>query len=69
MKIDIDYRAENGRHGPRRVEPYSLRRTRAGNLLLFVVNDRGLLRGYRADHIAGVKLTNETFRPRFLVEF
>jgi len=69
LKIDIDYRAEDGRRGPRRVEPYSLRRTKDGNLLLFVINDRGQLRGYRADRIAGVKATNETFRARRLVEF
>lgn len=69
LRIDIDYRAEDGRRGSRRVEPYSLRRTKDGNLLLFVVNDRGLLRGYRVDRIAGVKPTIETFRARFLVEF
>lgn len=69
LKVDIDYRAEDGRWGPRRVEPYSLRRTKDGNILLFVVNDRGQLRGYRIDRIAGVRPTEETFRPRFLVEF
>jgi predicted nucleotidyltransferase component of viral defense system len=69
LKVDIDYRAEDGRRGPRRVEPYSLRRTKDGSLLLFVVNDRGLLRGYRADRIAGVRPTDETFHARFLVEF
>ena len=47
LKIDIDYRAEDGRWGTRRVEPYSLRRTPQGNLILFVVNDRGQLRSYR----------------------
>ncbi len=69
LKVDIDYRAEDGRQGPRRVEPYSVRRTRDGNLILFVVNDRGQLRGYRVDRIAGVRPTNETFQPSFLVEF
>ena len=69
LKIDLDYRAEDGRWGPRRVEPYSLRRTRDGNLLLFVVNDRGQLRGYRADRIIGARPTDETFTPRYLVEF
>ncbi len=69
LKVDIDYRAEDGRWGPRRVEPYSLRLTRDGNLLLFVVNDYGQLRGYRVDRIAGVRPTEETFVPRFLVEF
>ncbi len=69
LKVEIDYRAEDGRQGPRRVEPYSLRQTRDGNLILFVVNDRNQLRGYRVDRIAGVRPTGETFQPRFLVEF
>jgi predicted nucleotidyltransferase component of viral defense system len=69
LKVDIDYRAEDGRQGPRRVEPYSVRRTRDGNLILFVVNDRNQLRGYRVDRIAGARPTGETFQPRFLVEF
>ncbi len=69
LKVDIDYRAEEGRQGARRVEPYSLRRTKDGNLLLFVVNDLGELRGYRADRIAGVRPTEETFTARYMVEF
>ncbi len=69
LKVDIDYRAADGRQGPRRVEPYSLRRTLDGNLLLLVVNDRDELRAYRVDRIAGVRPTGETFQPRFLVEF
>jgi len=69
MKVDIDYRAEQGRHGPRRVEPYSLRRTRDGNLVLFVVNDYGELRSYRVDRIAGIRPTTISFTPKFQVEF
>lgn len=69
LKVDIDYRAADGRWGPRRVEPYSLRMTRDGNLLLFVVNDRGQLRAYRVDRIVGARPTDETFQPSFLVEF
>jgi hypothetical protein len=69
LKVDLDYRAADGRWGPRRVEPYSLRQTRDGNLLLFVVNDRGQLRGYRVDRIAGARPTDESFQPRFLVGF
>lgn len=69
MKVEIDYRAEEGRRGPRTVEPYSLRRTQDGNLLLFVVNDRGQLRAYRVDRIAAVRPTDESFDPKFLVEF
>lgn len=69
LKVEIDYRAEQGRRGPRVVEPYSLRRSRDGNLLLMVVNDRGLIRSYRVDRVAGVRVTDQPFRPRYLVEF
>jgi predicted nucleotidyltransferase component of viral defense system len=69
LKIVIDYRAEQGRRGPRVVEPYAFRRSRAGALLLFVRNDRGLVRSYRVDRIAGVSVEPETFEPRFRVEF
>ena len=69
LKVEIDYRAEDGRWGPRVVAPYSLRRTQDGNLLLFVVNDRGQLRGYRVDRIAAVAGTREPFVPLFYVEF
>ena len=69
LKVDIDYRAEQGRWGPRVVEPYSLRRTKGGRLVLFVVNDRGLLRCYGVDRIARVRVTREPFLPRYVVEF
>jgi predicted nucleotidyltransferase component of viral defense system len=69
LKVEVDYRAENGRHGPRRVEPYSLRRTQGGDLVLFVVNDRGQLRSYRVDRIARIRPTAETFTPTYQVEF
>lgn len=69
LLIEIDYRAEDGRRGPRVVEPYAFRMTRDGNLLLFVRNDRGQLRSYRVDRIAGVRVLDRTFQPRYFVEF
>ena len=69
LLVDVDYRAERGRQGPRRVEPYSLRRTREGNLVLFVVNDYGRLRSYRVEKIAAIRPTAVSFIPRFRVEF
>ena len=69
LKVRLDYRAESGRRGPRVVEPYSLRRTKDGDLLLYVVNDRGEPRSYRVDRIATAEATNETFTPRYQVEF
>lgn len=68
LKVDIDYLAANGRSGPRRVEPYSLRRTAEGNRVLFVVNDIGELRSYRVDRIRGIKPSTVTFKPRFQIE-
>jgi predicted nucleotidyltransferase component of viral defense system len=69
LKVEIDYRAEQGRSGPRVVEPYSLRRTQDGNLVLFVVNDHDQLRSYRVDRIAGIRPTTTSFTPRYAVEF
>jgi predicted nucleotidyltransferase component of viral defense system len=69
LKVEIDYRAEQGRSGPRVVEPYSLRHTQEGNLILFVVNDHGQLRSYRVDRIAAVRPTAEPFTPTYVVEF
>ncbi|MCY4115219.1 MAG: nucleotidyl transferase AbiEii/AbiGii toxin family protein [Chloroflexi bacterium] len=54
----------------RRIEPYSLRKTRAGNLLLYAVRSAsGQIRAYRVDRISGVEVTSVPFRPRFVVEF
>lgn len=69
LKVVIDYRPERGRVGPRVVEPYSLRRSLDGNLLLFVRNDHGQLRSYRVDRIRGSSIEPETFTPRYRVEF
>ena len=65
-------RAEVGRNldpNWRVVEPYSLRRTQDGDLILFVVNDHGALRSYRVDRIAAIRPTTTPFRPKFAVEF
>jgi hypothetical protein len=70
LRINLDYRARRGRQGWRQgAEPYSLRETRRGDLLLYLVNDRGNLRSYRVDSIRSVEVTSEPFIPRYLVEF
>jgi hypothetical protein len=69
LKVDIDYRAEQGRQGARLVEPYSLRQTQDGNLVLFVINDYGRLRSYRVDRIAGIRPSTVSFTPKLRVEF
>jgi predicted nucleotidyltransferase component of viral defense system len=68
LKVDVDYRPEKGRSGPRRVEPYALRRTRDGDLVLFLLNDRHQLRSYRLDRIVAIRPTTETFVPTYQIE-
>jgi len=57
-------------HGSRRlIEPYSLRRTRDGNLLLYAVKHQtGENRSYRVDRIQGAEVTKTPFTPRYAVE-
>ena len=57
-----------GRH--RLIEPYSLRRTRDGHILLHTIRaDEGGHRAYRIDRIQSVDVTNHPFTPRYLIEF
>jgi predicted nucleotidyltransferase component of viral defense system len=52
------------------IEPYSLRRSRAGHYLLHATRvDNGEHRSYRVDKIAGVRVTTRPFRPRHPIEF
>ena len=53
----------------RRIEPYSLRRTEAGNFVLHAVRrDSGESRSYRVDRMQGARVTDQSFTPRYLVE-
>lgn len=53
----------------RLIEPYSLRRTRDGNLLLFAVkHETGELRSYRVDRIQGARPTTISFSPKYTIE-
>jgi len=53
----------------RLIEPYSLRRTREGNILLYAVkHDSGEPRSYRIDRIQGIEISQVPFIPRYIVE-
>ncbi|MBI5484394.1 MAG: nucleotidyl transferase AbiEii/AbiGii toxin family protein [Deltaproteobacteria bacterium] len=53
----------------RLIEPYSLRRTSEGNILLYAVkHDSGEPSSYRIDRIQGVEISQVPFVPRYLVE-
>ena len=62
--IDLAYQGDH-----RLIEPYSLRRTQDGNLLLYAVkHDTGENRSYRVDRIEGAKATKTPFVPRYAIE-
>ena len=62
--VDLRYQGST-----RRIEPYSLRRTKEGNIILHAHNrDRDEPRSYRVDRIEGSNVTGETFSPRFAIE-
>lgn len=67
--VELDYRKENGQRTRPLIEPYSLRRTRDGNFLLYGVKaDTGEDRSYRVDRISGATASRRSFSPRYLVE-
>ena len=54
----------------RLIEPYSLRRTREGNMLLYATKAQtGEIRGYRVDRIQSINVSSQPFIPRVAVEF
>jgi hypothetical protein len=67
--VELYYEDEQGRRDTRTIEPYSLRRTQAGNVLLYAVRaDDGQIRAYRVDRILGARVTNRRFTPRYAIE-
>jgi predicted nucleotidyltransferase component of viral defense system len=54
----------------RKIEPYSLRRTQAGDLILYAIRvDNRELRCYRVDRIESVSVTGIPYKPVFTIEF
>ena len=67
--VDLNYRSEDGQVSMRRIEPYSLRRSQAGDILLYAVRSAdGESRSYRLDRILGAVVTDQSFAPRYEVE-
>lgn len=68
--VEIDYRKANGQRVQRTVEPYSLRRTMDGNIILHAYDqDRRDHRSFRVDRLMAVNVTQIPFKPRYQVEF
>ncbi len=69
LSVDLDYVSEEGRRSTRTIEPYSLRRTQEGNIVLHAVRSQNQQhRSYRVDRILGAHITQLTFVPRYTVE-
>jgi predicted nucleotidyltransferase component of viral defense system len=67
--VELDYVDEQGRRGVRIIEPYSLRRTQAGDIVLQAVRaDNRAPRSYRVDRIRGARTTQQTFTPHYAIE-
>lgn len=62
--VDLEYKNSH-----RLIEPYSLRRTQEGNILLYAVrHEDAQPRSYRVDRIQGATATNISFSPKYMIE-
>lgn len=67
--VNLDYVDVQGNWKKRVVEPYSLRRSKNGYLLLYIVrHDTGKPRSYRVDRIQKAEVTSIPFTPRYAIE-
>lgn len=67
--VQLNYTDANGIQKRPIIEPYSLRRTSDGNLLLYAVkHESGEDRAYRIDRIRNAEVTKISFTPRYAVE-
>lgn len=67
--VEIDYRNEQGVSSTGLAEPYSLRLTSEGNVLLHVHDLRkDQHRTFRVDRIQGARITDRIFVPRYEIE-
>jgi len=68
--VELDYRKESGQRSTYVIEPYSLRTTTEGNMLLYGVKlPTADIRGFRTDRIIGATVTAQPFTPRYSIDF
>jgi len=64
LLVDLRYQGTT-----RLIEPYALRRSLAGNLLVYAIKAAtDEVRAYRVDRIEGVRVTNQSFVPLYAIE-
>ena len=65
LLVDLGYQGRT-----RLIEPYSLRKSRVGNVLLHALRaESGEHRAYRLDRIQSAHVTTQPFTPRYAIEF
>ncbi|MFN5588689.1 MAG: nucleotidyl transferase AbiEii/AbiGii toxin family protein [Holosporales bacterium] len=70
LLLTLDYRKENGIREQYRIEPYSLRRTADGNIILYAIKQpSGQTRAFRIDRILNAQILQEAFKPHFVIDF
>jgi hypothetical protein len=71
--IELDYRTDDGKRKTYLIEPYSLRRTIAGNIILRAVvvpaTDSSVSLSFRVDRMIAAKITEQAFIPRHAIDF
>jgi predicted DNA-binding transcriptional regulator YafY len=66
----MDYRKENGERKSYLIEPYSLRITADDNVILYAVKlSSAEIRSFRTDRIINATVTDQTFAPRYTIDF
>ena len=66
--VELDYVDERGNRGVRLIEPYSMRRTQAGDVILHALLADGTgHRSYGVNRIKGSRATNQTFTGPFAI--
>ena len=69
LLVEIDYVDKQGLRSTRNIEAYSLRRSKAGDVLLMAVRaDNGQARSYLVEKILGAKPTLKSFTPRYPID-
>jgi predicted nucleotidyltransferase component of viral defense system len=69
LLVEFDYTDQKGNTERRLVEPYSLRRSSAGDLLLYTFDRRRVdVRAFTVSRIRNVTVTQEVFVPRRVIE-
>jgi predicted nucleotidyltransferase component of viral defense system len=67
--VELDYMDEQGKRDVQIIEPYSLRRTRTGDIILYAVRaDTKAQCNYRIDRIQRVQASHQSFSPQYAIE-